>query len=177
VSAPTDPVHPEAARWDGWSWCEPFRGEHFRRCSYCGSIHPADLVAEPVWAPEWADRKYGWPHKFYVHIPNREPDRLYVIGGTTRFKEDDRAKGYVPVEGLTEQQRAICERDHWQINPGWGVRFGTRPTHFGKLYTIHLADPEVSDEIKEQVMAGCGLRFSFDAGQVRWCPAGREVSR
>jgi len=47
-----DPVHGHgfntAARWGGWSWNAPSRGEHFRRCSFCGSIHPDDLAAEPA---------------------------------------------------------------------------------------------------------------------------------
>lgn len=79
-----DPVHGgEADRWGGWSWREPDRGEHFRRCSYCGAIHPEDLVAEPEWTPRWADPKYGWPHKFYVDVANREPEALFVTGGNT----------------------------------------------------------------------------------------------
>ena len=46
----TDPVHGHgwntADRWGGWSWREPRGAEHFRRCSFCGSIHPEDLAAE-----------------------------------------------------------------------------------------------------------------------------------
>lgn len=45
-----DPVHGSgwnsAARWGGWVWSEPARGEHFRRCSFCGCIHLEDLAAE-----------------------------------------------------------------------------------------------------------------------------------
>lgn len=45
-----DPVHGRgwntADRWGGWRWRKPERGEHFRRCSFCGSIHPEDLAAE-----------------------------------------------------------------------------------------------------------------------------------
>lgn len=41
--------------------------EHWH-CSFCGSLHPSDLVtllkAGATLSP--ADRKYGWPHKFYV---------------------------------------------------------------------------------------------------------------
>jgi len=41
-----------------------------RRCSYCGSIHPEDLVTlgtVPIQL-EIADWKYGWPHKVYVTV-------------------------------------------------------------------------------------------------------------
>ncbi len=40
-----------------------------RHCSYCGSIHPEDLVdylTEPGHTLGGADHKYGWPHKFYL---------------------------------------------------------------------------------------------------------------
>lgn len=66
------------------AWSVPRRdekyGQHesFRRCSYCGSVHPGDLVAllksgQGV-RMHGADWKYGWPHKFYVEgIPNLTP--------------------------------------------------------------------------------------------------------
>lgn len=38
----------EAGRWGGWEWRAPRRGDHFRTCSYCGSIHPEDLAAEII---------------------------------------------------------------------------------------------------------------------------------
>lgn len=40
------------------------------RCSYCGSIHPEDLITIAT-APvtlEIADWKYGWPHKVYITL-------------------------------------------------------------------------------------------------------------
>jgi hypothetical protein len=55
-------------------WAEPRRDdqygiwEPFRRCDYCGSIHPEDLIkflGEGA-TLDGADWKYGWPHKFYV---------------------------------------------------------------------------------------------------------------
>lgn len=49
MATETDRVHgSEAARWGGWTWRKPRRGDHFRTCSYCGSIHPEDLAAELV---------------------------------------------------------------------------------------------------------------------------------
>lgn len=74
-----------------WSKCEVCRkrmgnrhhGNPWRTCVYCGSIHPADLLnmqepsmmrsidlgsGPPLDIPnvEWADWKYGWPHKLYL---------------------------------------------------------------------------------------------------------------
>lgn len=39
-----------------------------RTCSFCGSIHPEDLMRalDSGATLECADWKYGWPHKFYV---------------------------------------------------------------------------------------------------------------
>lgn len=43
-----------------------------RTCSFCGSIHPSDLItalsAENA-DIELADMKYGWPHKWYINSP------------------------------------------------------------------------------------------------------------
>ena len=174
----------QAEQWGGgWHWCEPARGEHFRRCSYCGSIHPDDLAAEPSWRASWADRKYGWPHKFYVDIPNRDPDRLFYVGGLSQAVSGPYAPGgecYTPpgpelvaMADLTPEQRAICERDG-ALRPDdedTGRRyfqFGTRKSHFGKFYTIHLADPAIRPEIKTSIERLSGLHFIFAGGKVSW---------
>lgn len=57
-------------------WHEPEdspNGRPFRSCSYCGSIHPEDLVKflEAGGEPHQADWKFGYPHKFYIEkVPN-----------------------------------------------------------------------------------------------------------
>lgn len=60
----------------------------YRTCSYCGSIHPQDLlrvIAEgaKIGGSDW---KYGWPHKFYImDIPNPakgQPVKQYGYGGS-----------------------------------------------------------------------------------------------
>lgn len=40
-----------------------------RHCSYCGSLHPEDLLRLMREGAELggSDRKYGFPHKFYVY--------------------------------------------------------------------------------------------------------------
>lgn len=172
MNAP-NPVHAgEADRWGGWSWREASRGEHFRRCSYCGSMHPDDLAAEIPVMIDWADQKYGWPHKFYVHVPNRQPDALFVIG-SANFRPA--GTGYIEWNDLTPEQLAVCERDGYLPKPNNGkpdyVQFGTRAEHFGKFYTIHLADPDISDDTKQAIARLCGIEFEFNGGRVGWKPA------
>jgi hypothetical protein len=52
----------------------------WRTCSYCGSIHPEDLlgVLERGARMHGCDWKYGHPHKHYLDIPNPEPKRLFI---------------------------------------------------------------------------------------------------
>lgn len=163
----------EAARWGGWDWREPSRGEHFRRCNYCGSIHPDDLVAEPAWRAEWADQKYGWPHKFYVNIPNRDPDALYVVGQANHKPASHPAYPWFDSTQLTAQQEAAMERDGYAPGSRYRreyVQFGTRTHHFAKFYTVHLKDSAITAETKAAIEQRCGLSFVFDSGFVRWTP-------
>lgn len=161
-------LHPDSARYGGWNWTEPRNGEHFRRCSYCGSVNPDDLAAEPAWSPNWADRKYGWPHKFYVDIPNRDPGRQYVTASTNSVTPY--GDGWIPVDDLTDEQQRIMTRCHWSRDDGVKfVQFGTHPNHWGKFYTIHLSDPAIQAEVKADIERRSGLRFTFENGTVRWC--------
>lgn len=223
-----------AARWGGWSWREPAHGEHFRRCSFCGSIHPEDLAAETAgtgtctvcglqgwdacfrgqplgigrdeikrlladpsipddekqrlrgehpahsydpggWYASWADRKYGWPHKFYVDIPNRSPGALFVIGSQYGPPMTPRPDGleWVAWKDLSRAQQKVAKRDGYDREPHPNyVGFGTRDSHFGKFYTIHLADPAISQDVKDIIQRISGLRFTFtDDGKIGWEPA------
>lgn len=167
-------VHPEAStpRIGGWAWSGPVRGEHFRRCSYCGSIHPDDLAAEERWSAQWADRKYGWPHKFYVDIPNRQPSALSAISRTNYAPTGrERDHGWIATADLTEEHWAILDRDGWTPPDGpdghyW--LFGTKPFHHAKFYTVHLRDNALSPATKRAIEQRCGLEFSFDGDRVAW---------
>jgi hypothetical protein len=173
-----DPVHGSAADyWGGWHWEKPCRGEHFRRCSYCGSVHPEDVAAtfrfKAGATADWADRKYGWPHKFYIHISNPDPAAIFCVGsasGGTRTDEELEDEGYIPLSKLNAEQRQVMERDGMGGSEAGvaGVRFGTRAEHFGKFYTVHLADPAIDESTHESIALGSGLRFHFEDGTVRW---------
>ncbi len=49
-------------------WQRPTGNRPFRTCSYCGSIHPEDLLDLLSMGDTLskADEKHGWPHKFYT---------------------------------------------------------------------------------------------------------------
>jgi hypothetical protein len=173
--AAADPVHGSgwntADRWGGWAWREPRGTQHYRTCSFCGSISPEDLAAEPSWRASWADRKYGWPHKFYVKgLVNRHPEVLRIITALSPGQEDrmERETGY--------QWYPVAEIPEGTDVSGWGledghyshVGLGADETHFAKFYSIHLADPRVSDEVKEKIAQVSGLRFHFEDGSVGW---------
>ena len=165
----TDPVHGgQAERWGGWSWRDPARGEHFRRCSYCGSIHPDDLAAESGVPANWADMKWGWPHKIYAHIPNREPGRLFVVSTANHSPRDGE---WITVADAGPVVQEVLERDGYGKGSKYRplfVQLGTREHHVGKFYTVHLADPEISAVTKTMIERLMGLRFTFTGGVVTW---------
>lgn len=171
----------EAERWGGWSWREPSHGQHYRTCSYCGSIHPDDLAAEPDWRAEWADAKYGWPHKFYVGIPNRTPEQKFIVAAHSVAREGPYAPGGERYEDVRErypQQPWIrpseipddVNTEGWQgLDDRYDyVQIGTRPVHRAKFYTTHLADSALGDEVRDRIQAVSGLRFRFENGRVGW---------
>jgi hypothetical protein len=165
-----DPVHGgEADRWGGWSWRKPSHGEHFRTCSYCGSIHPEDLANESGWAADWADRKYGWPHKFYVQVPNRAPGQRYVIGATSADQPHGDGTGWLPSSDVPDDVNSEGWRD-LATSYRW-VLIGTRATHHAKFYSVHLADPAIQALALDRIQAASGLRFRFADGRVSWAPA------
>ena len=45
------------------------RDDGYQHCSYCGSLHPRDLLDAIASGAtlSGSDWKYGWPHKFYLH--------------------------------------------------------------------------------------------------------------
>jgi hypothetical protein len=231
----TDPVHntsqePGRAYASSWEWSNRY-GEHFRRCSYCGSINPEDLAAEqvggdsctichrvgwsecfqnqrPMWAdniavgalsPEqrekfdkmapthaynpggwyasWADWKYGWPHKFYVDIPNRNPDSISVLSVAYHDPRESRVTGnereWTHFNDLTAEQREVVYgeghiRDDDKLGQGQWFQFFHREKHGAKFYTVHLGDPNLSEDVKNLIQKACGIEFTFEHGTVTW---------
>lgn len=171
----TGPVHANAwgaagaileAR-GGWHWAEPRDPEHFRRCDYCGCINPEDLATETGWRAEWADMKYGWPHKFYVDIPDKLGKLDWLGGSTGDMTDEELARyGWKRITDLTSDERAALGRyaEEYAV-----VGVGVRERHHAKFYTEHLQDPDIADEIKDEIQRVSGLTFEWlDDGRVRW---------
>jgi hypothetical protein len=155
-----------------WDWSKPRGPEHFRRCNYCGSIHPEDLVAETNWTVEWSDQKYGWPHKFYVDIPDRNGELDYLGSANHDMGDEELARyGWKRVGDLTHKERKALKRvgvdlkaDHIVV-----VGVGPRATHHAKFYTEHLADPNIPAEVKDEIHRRSGLIFEWlEDGRVSW---------
>lgn len=56
------------------------RGLINRHCSYCGSLHPEDMydLLDQCTSAEFADRKYGYPHKIYITMPEHRMLKFYT---------------------------------------------------------------------------------------------------
>lgn len=128
-----------------------------RGCSFCGSLAPDDLAAAlaagATLSP--ADRKYGWPHKFYVDgVPNPHAGLLETLGGGSTRRVD-----------LPEGAQVIEDQG------GDYVRFRVKPTPapaltHAKFYTLHLRD--ATPEEKAAIERAIGLQFTFEDAGVRW---------
>lgn len=118
--------------------------ETFRRCNYCGSMHPEDFVKamEAGATTEVADMKYGFPHKLYLDgIRNPTAGQECQVG--TQWKDGVET----PLRGKAPQFLAA------------------------KFYTDHVWDQGYDDEAKaalDRALAKAGLRFEIDA-QGRRC--------
>lgn len=104
---------------DRWTEADKIEERPFRFCSYCGSIHPEDLLHFLANGAtlEQADWKYGWPHKFYVKgIPNPRAGQTVEVG---------------------------CRYEGGKAEP----IMGTAPETIGaKWYNQHLLDSSYDDE-------------------------------
>lgn len=119
-------------------------GEPFRRCSYCGSIHPEDFIAAIDAGAQLggSDWKYGWPHKFYLmNIPNPNKDRQAEIGGISQWDEATQASVFT-------------------------ASYGAEGNFHAKWYNVHLQDAyddEARARILARIKAASHIEFAFDA--------------
>lgn len=123
-----------AQRFAPHTW-QPAEDRHpWRSCSYCGSIHPNDLLESlknPKTELHGSDWKYGWPHKFYVIIQNPNPDIEFDLGGS--------------------YQHGVCLEKFT----------GKLQTMQAKWYNIHLKDIK-STELFEILFDKSGIAFRLN---------------
>ena len=95
---------------DGTTW-NP-RDDGKQHCDYCGSLHPAEVVAllKAGARIHMADMKYGWPHKAYLdnpwgkfytrHLQDATPEEAdYIcsrLGRTITFSPDGKEVAWGP---------------------------------------------------------------------------------
>lgn len=138
-----------------------------RGCNYCGSMHPADLAAAIKAGAKLsaADRKYGWPHKFYVDgVPNPHAGMLEsrVSQSHPPQQEIDAGKWVQIPDGFDRQTGEPVFRWAKAGEPA-------AATTSGKFYTEHLQDADEAD--REVIERAMGLNFSFEyGGGVSWKP-------
>ena len=140
------------------------------------ALHPAHSYDPGGWYASWADRKYGWPHKFYVEgLSPRVPSLLHCIGHGSGGDGRRPAGGgsWVEAKDLSREQKRIVKADGMHASgqfDGWYL-FAPRASLHAKFYSIHLADPRISQEVRDAIQAASGLRFTFSGdGSVRWGP-------
>lgn len=136
---------------------------HLRGCKFCGSMHPEDLAAaiRAGATVEWADFKYGWPHKVYVYkVPNPHAGMV-----ESRSMSSSEAPGYERVAHPRFNERT-GERVEDLVR--WVQKGVAGPTTDGKFYTVHLQDATPED--REVIERAMGLRFTFDGRGVGWVP-------
>lgn len=146
--------------------------EHFRRCGYCGSIHPQDLLmmqanGELVDVDRSVDWKYGWPHKIYVEVKDKL-GQLDWLGGSSHDMSDEEmarysrdAGGWKRVKDLTEEERAAVVRSVGDISRYAVVGVGVRERHHGKFYSVHTLEPWLLDGQRDKLFELVGYTFEW----------------
>lgn len=155
-------IHGETSLGGPVVWRDPERarepyGEDFRRCSYCGSIHPEDLLRHlrAGASPHGADWKYGWPHKFYVEgVPNLLAGKTVRCG--TAFKRADGKDFEEPIMGAAPATVHV------------------------KWYNEHLLDEGYDEATRAELieaLAASGIRFEIVDGRLRYSAPHRGYQR
>ena len=110
----------------------------WQSCSYCGSMHP-DFVLEALKDGaklHGADWKYGWPHKFYIIVPNPQPDKIFDLG--SKWEGGQKVETYK----------------------------GPLAVFQGKWYNEHLLDEGVPSKLFKLLEEKSGIHFEIKDGQL-----------
>lgn len=145
--------------WQPFGDVEPHKSST-RRCSYCGSLHPEDLLngLRNDATLHGADWKYGWPHKFYVDgIPNDYAGQQVQVGTHSVSSRFDGGFTETPIMGTGAQDIPA------------------------KFYAEHLLDEGLDDEARDALIAAiereAGIRFTVENGDLRYSAPYRGYQR
>lgn len=154
-----------------------------RSCSYCGSMHPADIAAaiRAGAVGHWADWKYGWPHKAYFGgVPNPHAGLMETRGSGSASREDQVPEGAI----ITSREEIPRTNPLDTRPPDTRIRFRDQPrpapalSSQEKFYTVHLLD--ATDEDRATIEQHLGLHFEFNydgGGGTRWVPWANHVQQ
>jgi hypothetical protein len=127
---------------------------HTRTCSYCGSVHPEDLlrILENGGDLGGSDWKYGWPHKFYVTALNPSKGEITQIGSSSG-----------PVYSEEGALKRDAEGNYLRKNE---PIMGASGDFHGKWYNEHIMDDGFDDEARAALISALEkhshIRFSVD---------------
>jgi hypothetical protein len=164
--------HGENPRWsqDGVSWRPeeptPSRVDYpygfpFRTCSYCGSIHPEDLLMHLKLGATMhgSDWKYGWPHKQYLEgIKNPNAGNFYPqygYGGTL----EEWVKRFPNAKQIEGEDRKFYLYDS-----------EAPATTHAKWYNVHLKDlePEAFKLVADELFKKAHILFQMNDGKLQY---------
>lgn len=136
----------------------------FRHCSYCGSLHPEDLITalKAGATMHGSDWKYGWPHKFYVTVPNTIAGKVVGMGGSSGGSIGPDTPGAVWESTCAHADCGERTRAHGY----WTVPFmePAPATCQSKFYNTHLDDVEgeVFAELAALLKQHTGIEWTRD---------------
>lgn len=140
-----------------------------RACGYCGSMHPADVVAAIKGGAKlhFADMKYGWPHKVYLDdVPNPHAGTLESRSSMSNPPQDQIDAGkwvQVPCGYSQSNGEPLYS---WYAAP---TPAGSKT--YGKFYTTHLQDATPEDKAFIEQHLGVAFQFSEGGTAVQWSKA------
>lgn len=141
--APYTEMKEHTPRWRVSQDRDPYYSS-YRNCSYCGSIHPGDLLhwLEQGATLQGADWK-GGPHKFYVEgIPNEKAGQLVQVGSESWGE-------------LVDGEYVRREKPTFAPAPA------TVPAKFYNEHLLELDDPAFA-RLTEVIFSLTSIRFSRD---------------
>lgn len=115
----------------------------YKDCPYCGSMEPvelADLIVQGKAIMSGSDWKYGWPHKFYVSLPNPDAGKIVQIGSSSDYNAETGERITTPIMGKAG-------------------KYKTR-----KFYSKHLQliDDETFNKVAPIISEACGILWEKD---------------